>query len=108
MGYYPIKGNRMRRLVLAFVMLATPALAADPPPTMIMPTPFMNQVLQYMLSKPYGEVANLIAQLQACAAAQTLGDDGTYPAAAQKACPVIAELTSPQHHAPPPHPEAGK
>ena len=55
------------KLLAAIALLAstTTAFAADPP-TLVLPTPLVNELATYLASKPYGEVVGLIGQIRQC------------------------------------------
>ena len=59
------------KLLPAIVLLVstTTAFAADPP-TLVLPTPLVNELATYLASKPYVEVAGLINSLRQCVAIQ--------------------------------------
>ena len=56
----------MRALFLLPLLLASPALAEQPadPATLILPTPVVNAVAQYLIQRPYAEVAQMLGKLQ--------------------------------------------
>lgn len=64
---------------------AAPALAAPPAPgVVVLPTSVLNPLLQYLASRPWGEVDGIITQLQPCLKAQAEGAEGV-------GCPEIKE-----------------
>lgn len=67
----------MKRLVSAFLLLAvsSPAFAADPP-TVIMPSPVIGAVEQYLAQRPYADVAQILGAIQGCLSVQVPNDKG--------------------------------
>lgn len=66
----------MRRMIFAFLLLATPA-AAEEPVTLILPTAVVTSMAQYLAQRPYAEVAQMIATLQGCVSAQVPNAQGS-------------------------------
>lgn len=66
----------MRRIILIACLLAPlPALAEDPP-TIILRTPIVSTVMQYLSQRPYAEVAQIMAAIQQCVLVQIPNDKG--------------------------------
>ena len=79
----------MKPLVLALSLLASPALAQQPadPATLILPTPVVNAVAQYLIQRPYAEVAQMLGKLQGCIAVQVPNAQGDYRQSRE--CPAV-------------------
>lgn len=84
----------MRRLTLAMIMLASPALAAEPA-TVILPMPVVSAIAQYLARQPYADVAQLMGQLGACVALQMPGQ------AAHGECQAVTDALAPKPAAAP-------
>ena len=77
----------MKRLAVVFLLTATclPAMAQESPKTIELPTDLVVSIQQYLVGRPYSEVANYIGLLNACASVQvpqngTIKDTGQCPA----------------------------
>lgn len=84
----------MRRLTLAMLMLATPALAAEPA-TIILPTPVVSAIAQYLSRQPFADVAQLMGQISACVSLQ-MPNQG-----ARGECQAVTEAMAPKPPAAP-------
>jgi Na+/H+ antiporter NhaD/arsenite permease-like protein len=60
----------MKRLFLAALLVAPFAAFAEEPATIILPTPVVSAIAQYLGQRPYAEVAAMISALQGCVAVQ--------------------------------------
>jgi len=87
----------MKRAILALSLLATPALAADPP-TLILPTPVVSAVAQYLAQRPYAEVAQIMGALQQCVAVQTPDAQGRIVSHGE--CPAVTAALHPKEPEP--------
>lgn len=84
----------MKPLALLLALLATPALAAEPA-TIILPTPIVSALAQYLAQRPYSEVAQIIGAMQACIAAQVPDAHGAIVSHGE--CPAVtAALAKPE------------
>lgn len=79
----------MRALFLLPLLLASPALAEQPadPATLILPTPVVNAVAQYLIQRPYAEVAQMLGKLQGCIAVQVPNAQGAIVSHGE--CPAV-------------------
>ena len=82
----------MKRIVLALSLLTTPALAAELP-TLILPTPVVSAIAQYLAQRPYAEVAQIIGALQQCVAVQTPNAQGSVVSHGE--CPAVTVALHP-------------
>lgn len=69
------------------LLLATPALAQQPPTTVTFPSGTVLEIRRYLGRQPYDDVAQMIGQMEICVRAQALGAS----AQAMAACPVTAK-----------------
>ena len=76
----------MKRIILAFSILATPALAAEPA-TLILPTPVVAAIGKYLSERPYAEVASMVAALQQCVSVQVPNAQGAIVSHGE--CPAV-------------------
>ena len=83
----------MKRIILALSMLAAPALAAEPP-TLILPTPVVAAIAQYLAQRPYADVAQIIGQIQQCIAVQVPNAQGA--TAERGECPAVTAALHPE------------
>lgn len=81
------QGNSMRRLILAASLLASLAARAEEPATLILPTPVVSAIGQYLSQRPYAEVAGMIAALQGCASVQVPNAQGAIVSHGE--CPAV-------------------
>jgi hypothetical protein len=75
-------------LVLLAAALARPAAAQTVPSTLVLPTPVVTAIRQYLGQRPHDEVAAMIDALEACVALQMPGHQPS--TAADAACPAVA------------------
>lgn len=78
----------VRNLAFALALLTTPALAAEPA-TIILPTPVVSAIAQYLAQRPYGEVAQMIGAMQACVAVQVPDAHGAIVSHGE--CPAVTQ-----------------
>lgn len=81
----------MRQAILAALAtaaFATPTLAAEPA-TIILPTPVVSALAQYLAQRPYGEVAQMIGQMQQCVAVQVPNAQGAIVSHGE--CPAVTQ-----------------
>ncbi len=84
----------MKRMILTAALLAPVAALAEEPATLILPTPIVSAVAQYLSQRPYAEVAQMVDALRQCVAVQVPGQHGE--------CPAVEKAM--QAKAPPPAP----
>jgi hypothetical protein len=96
------------RLILATALLASlPALAQMPPPTITLPTPFVNEIAGNLAKQPYASVSALMDELRACVAAQvpqngvTMNRGGCPGLVLPKPPPAPTPKAAPKHSEPP-------
>lgn len=78
----------MRCMILALSLIATPVLAmAEEPTTLILPTPVVNAMAQYLSQRPYAEVAQMMAVIQGCVAVQVPNAQGVTTSHGE--CPAV-------------------
>lgn len=83
----------MRHMILALSLLATPAVAKDPA-TIVLPTPVVTAVAQYLSQRPYAEVAQMLSAIQGCIAVQVPNDDGVTVSHGE--CPAVTAALAPK------------
>lgn len=93
----------MRKFAVAFALLSSSALAADPA-TLIMPTPVVTSLAQYLAKQPYGDVAVLMKAIQECVAVQVPNSQGAIVSHGE--CPTVTAAMQAQHQAEHPPAEA--
>jgi hypothetical protein len=76
----------MKRLLFAAMMLATPAYAQEPT-TLMLPTSVILSISQYLSQRPYADVAQMIAGLQACISVQVPNAQGAVVSHGE--CPAV-------------------
>lgn len=78
----------MKRIVFfAVCLFAGPALADDPA-TIELPTPLVGQILNYLVTRPYSDVAAMIDGARGCVMIQTANKSGV--AVDQGQCPAVS------------------
>lgn len=76
----------MKRLVIAFVLLTNAAHAA-PPPTLVLSTPIVDKIMNYLAGQPFREVAPILGEMQQQIAPQVAGKPAPADAAPAAAKP---------------------
>jgi hypothetical protein len=85
----------MKFLLFVFAtLIAAPAFAADPP-TLVLPTPLVSTVVQYLTQRPYSEVAQIIASIQQCVSAQVPDKSGAVVSNGDT-CPAVTAALQPK------------
>lgn len=79
-------------IVPILLILATPALAEEPA-TLILPTPIVSAVAQYLSQRPYAEVAQMVDALRQCVAAQVPNAQGATVSHGE--CPAVEKAMKP-------------
>lgn len=85
----------MTRLSLALVgiLFAAPALAEEPA-TIILPTPLVTAMAQYLSQRPFYEVEQLIAAVKGCVGVQVPNAQGVTVSHGE--CPVVTAAVAPK------------
>lgn len=84
----------MRKIVVAFALLSSPTLAADPA-TLIMPTPVVTSLAQYLAKQPYADVAVLMRAIQDCVSVQVPNAQGAILSHGE--CPAVTAALQGEH-----------
>jgi hypothetical protein len=83
-----VKENPLKRFILTIAIFASwPAWAGDEPATLVLPTPVVTSVVQYLHRQPYADVANMIAMIQQCVAVQIPNSQGAIVSRGE--CPTV-------------------
>ena len=84
----------MKKFFLAAALLtATPALAAEPA-TFVLPISLVNEMANYLATKPFADVASMLIQLRQCVAAQMPNAQGVIVSQEGQCDAVRAALAS--------------
>lgn len=84
----------MKRIILAVTLMAPLVARASEPATIILPTPVVAAVVQYLSQHPYAEVAQMMAALQGCVSAQVPNAQGVTVSHGE--CPAVSAALTPK------------
>lgn len=77
----------MKRIILAATLLTAAPAMADEPATLILPTPVVSAIAQYLSQHPYSEVAQMVQAIQQCASVQVPNAQGAIVSHGE--CPAV-------------------